>query len=147
VTSLYERIMARSLPLVGQLVADAAHDRIPHRHQPAGAGSYYSSTSEEDFRLDWNQSTERIRRYVTATPGRCFAEIRGRRVHFLNAESEQAAEAAPPGTLLWIRRTRAAVATNPGIISSSRVQVACQAEETFADLCRRLGLVPEDTLV
>jgi methionyl-tRNA formyltransferase len=147
VTSLYERIMARSLPLVGQLVADASLGCIPRQPQPTGAGSYYSSTSEEDFRLDWNQPAERIRRFVTATPGRCFAEIHGRCVHFLNAESEQPAEAAPPGTLLWIRRTRAAVATNPGAISSSRVQVACQAEETFANLCRRLGLIPGDTLI
>ena len=146
VASLYERIMARSVQMVGKLVVDAARGRIPRRPQPAGLGSYYSSTCKADFRLDWNWPAEKIRRFIMVTPGKCSIKIGEQRAYFLNAESERPAEAAPPGTLLRVGRTRAAVAANPGAVSSSRVQVEGQGSESFAAFCRRLGFVPGDKL-
>ena len=147
VASLYERIMARSLPLVAQLVVDADSGSIPRRSQPERSGSYYSGTTDEDFRLDWHWPAEKIHCFVATTPGKCYTELRGQRVHFLNAKCEQVAQEASAGTLLSIRRSYAAVAANPGVISSSCVQVEGQEAETFATLCRRLGLVPGDTLL
>lgn len=146
VASLYERIIASSVQLVEQLVADATCGCIPRFPQPAEGGSYYSSTCETDFLLDWQWPAERIRRFITITPGKCFIVTGEQRVYFLNAESERLAEAAPPGTLLRIGRIRAVVAANLGAVSSSRVQVEdCQAE-SFAAYCRRQGLVPGDRL-
>ena len=146
VTSLYDRIMARSVPLVDQLVSDAAHGCIPRRPQPESAGSYYSSTCEADFRLDWQWPAEIIRQFITITPGRCFIQTGGQQVYFLNADSEPLAAAAAPGTLLHIGRKRVVVAANPGAVSCSRVQVEARQVESFSAFCRRLGLVPGDTL-
>jgi methionyl-tRNA formyltransferase len=146
VASLYERIMARSVPLVDQLVVDAAHGCIPRRPQPVSAGSYYSSTCEADFRLDWKWPAEKIQHYITVTPGKCFIQAGGQRMYFLNAESEPLAAAAAPGTLLHIGRKRVLVATNPGAVSCSRVQVEGSQVESFSAFCRRLGLVPGDAL-
>jgi len=146
VASLYERIMARSVPLVEQLLTDVERGCIPRRPQPTGEGSYFSSTTEADFHVDWNWPAEKIKRYITITPGRCFIEIRGMRVHFVNAESEPISIEAAPGTLLKIGRTRASVAAKPGAVSSSRVQIAGSQEESFAGFCRRLELRPGDIL-
>jgi len=137
VPDLYERIMAKSLPLVDRLIRDAADGRIPRQPQPEGTGSYYSGTSEQDFQLDWNWPAEKIRRYITTTPGKCFIELQGQRVTFLNAEREPAVEDTAPGVLLRIGRSRAAVAVNPGVISSSLVQVDEDEPESFASYCRR----------
>jgi methionyl-tRNA formyltransferase len=146
VASLYERIMARSMLLVEQLLTDVGRGCIPRLRQPAGEGSYFSSTTDVDFHLDWNWPAEKIRRHITITPGRCFVEIRGMRVHFVNAESEPISIEAAAGTLLQIGRARASVAANPGAVSSSRVQIAGSQEESFAGFCRRLELRPGDIL-
>ena len=146
VTSLYERIMARSVPLVDQLASDAAHGCIPRRPQPESSGSYYSSTCEADFRLDWNWPAEKIRQFITISPGRCFIQIGGQRMYFLNAESVPLAAAAAPGTLLHIGRKRVVVAANRGAVSCSRVQVEGSQIESFSAFCRRLGLVSGDIL-
>jgi methionyl-tRNA formyltransferase len=146
VASLYERITIHSVPLVGQLVTDAARDSIPRRSQAERTGSYYSGTTDEDFRLVWHWPAEQICRYITVTPGRCYIEIGGERVYFLDAVCEQAMKTAEAGTLLRVGCTRAAVAASPGAISSSRIKVEGQEEETFANFCRRVGLVPGDLL-
>jgi methionyl-tRNA formyltransferase len=137
VTDLYERIMASSLPLVDRLIRDAADGSIPRQPQAEGAGAYYSGTSEQDFQFSWDWSAEKIRRYITATPGKCFIEIQGQRVTFLNAERERAAGGAAPGVLIRVGRSRAAVTANPGVISSSRVQVEQGEPESFANYCCR----------
>lgn len=146
VATLYDRIMDRSVGLVGQLVTDAQHGSIPRRPQPEGAGSYYSSTTEEDFHLDWSWPAEKMRRFITITPGKCFVEMGDGRVCFLNADTEPHFKAAPPGTLLQIGRTRATVATGQGAISSSLVQADEKEAESFAAFCRRRGFVPGHTL-
>jgi len=146
VASLYERIMARSLPLVERLVVDAAQGSIHRRPQPEGSGSYYSGTTDEDFRLDWNWPAEKIRHYITVTPGRCFVELKEGRLYFIDARSEVFTEAVMPGNLLRIGRSRAVVAANPGAISIGQVQIGeCQAE-SMAAFCRSRGMAPGDVL-
>lgn len=142
VANLYERIMARSLPLVEQLVVDAAGGSLPRRAQPSSSGSYYSGTTDEDFRLDWDWPADKIRRFITVTPGKCYTNILGKRVYFHNAETEKTAQADPPGTLLRVGRSRAVIAANRGAISSSHAQVEGEAAESLADLCGRMGLAP-----
>jgi methionyl-tRNA formyltransferase len=146
VASLYDRIMDQSVKLVGRLVGDATHETVPRCPQPEGEGSYYSSTSEADFRINWSWPAEKIRRYITATPGQCFAEIGERRVYFHNAEVESATKTMPPGTLLRVGRTRAAVAAGQGVVTSTRIQVKNGELESFAAFCRRRGLIPGDVL-
>jgi methionyl-tRNA formyltransferase len=146
VASLYRRIVDRSRELVGRLIADAERGAIPRRSQPADGGSYFSSTTDDDFHLSWHWPAEKIRRHVTITPGRCYAITGQQRVYFHNAETEPLDDPLPPGTLLRIGRTRAAVTAGTGALSSSQVQVAGGDIESFAGFCRRMGLRLGDRL-
>jgi methionyl-tRNA formyltransferase len=157
VSLLYSRIMEQSVGLVERLMVDAERGSIPRRPQPEGAGSYFSSTTDDDFRLRWGWPAEKIRRFITITPGKCYVMVNQQPVFFHNAETEgldappaaQAPAAGPtaPGTLLWVGRRRAVVAAGQGAMSSSGVQVRDHDPESFAGFCRRTGLRPGDRLV
>lgn len=140
VAALYDRIMDRSVPLVARLIEDAARGTIPRRAQPAEGGSYYSSTHEADFRLDWSLPAATLRRYVTATPGQCFTEIRGERVYLLNAETRRTYAEFAPGTLIACGRDEVHIAAGAGVLIGSRVRSSA-GEESFAALCRRLNVL------
>ena len=58
VATLYDRIMDRSVNLVGLLVKDAEEGTLGPRPQPEVGASYYSSVDEDDFRLDWTRDAE-----------------------------------------------------------------------------------------
>lgn len=146
VASLYSRIMDRSMSLVGRLVADADAGTIPRRLQPEGTGSYFSSTTDEDFRLGWDWPAEKIRRYIVTTPGKCYVDLNEQRVFFRNAETEPLGEPSTPGTLVRIGRRRAVLAAGQGAISSSLVQEVGRDAESFAGYCCRMGLMPGDRL-
>jgi methionyl-tRNA formyltransferase len=146
VATLYESIMNQSVSLVGKLIADAEHGTIPRRPQPKNTGSYYSSTTEQDFQIDWAWPAEKIKHFITITPGKCFVVVNGQKVFFFNAHKKEGFAASPPGTLLSIGRTRAAVSAGSGIISSSLIKTDIGQSETFAAFCRRLGFVPGDVL-
>lgn len=146
VATLYERIIQNSLHLVGRLIADAERGRIPHQPQPQDSGSYYSSTSEEDFHLDWKWPAEKMARFITITPGKCFQLIRGKKVYFSNAKQEPGQTPSTPGTLLKVRNEYASVATGLGIFSSSAVRTDAGEPVSFALFCRQEGLAPGDNL-
>lgn len=162
VSTLYSRIMERSVGLVERLMVDADRGEIPRHPQPTGSGSYFSSTTDDDFRLHWGWPADKIRRFITITPGRCYVTVNQAPLFFHNAETQRleappaaedpgaqapAAKAPPPGTLIRVGRTRAVVAAGQGAISSSRVKVQGRDIESFAGLFRRMGLKPGDRLV
>jgi methionyl-tRNA formyltransferase len=139
VASLYDRIMDRSVGLVGRLIDDAEAGRLHRRPQGAEGASYFSSVSEEDFRLDWRRAAQQLRRWIRTTPGRCFCDVAGERVHFEEAEVAEAASAAPPGTLVRVGRTRCTIAAGSGALSVGRIR-AQDGELQAATWCRKLGL-------
>jgi len=147
VASLYSRIMDQSVELIGQLVADAERGSIRRIPQQLGTGSYHSSITAEDYHLRWDWSAEKIRRYITITPGKCFLDICEHPVYFHNAEIERTPSPAPPGTLLRLGRKQAVVAASQGALSSSIVQVSGREVETFAGFCRRMDLNPGDKVL
>jgi methionyl-tRNA formyltransferase len=146
VATLYKRIMDRSVNLVGRLIVGAGQDNLPRRSQPKYGGSYYSSTTIDDFHFDWQWQAEKINRFITITPGKCFTISRGERIYFFNAQFEAGAETSTPGTLLTIKRKRAAVSTGSGILSSSTVRTEAGGKESFAGYCRRKGYQPGEML-
>lgn len=146
VATMYKRIIDQSVDLVGKLIADAEHDSIPRQPQPKNTGSYFSATSDEDFHIDWTWSADKIKRFITTTPGKCFAIIGGQKVYFFNAQKEARITTSSPGTLLNIRTKHAAVATGSGTLSSSLINIKCGETESFAGFCRREGLQSGDTL-
>lgn len=139
VASLYGRIMDRSVELVGRLVDDARKDKIPMQPQPPGEGSYFSSTTEEDFRLDWTWGVEKIRRYIQMTPDKCFTTIDGKRVTLSRAEVAHDRRAGPPGTLLALERFRGLVAGSDGSIWIGRSSIEGGIDQSMAASCRQLG--------
>lgn len=146
VSSLYERIMDRSVGLVGRLVADAEAGRIPRHPQAPGEGSYFSSTREEDFKLDWTWEAEKIRRYIQTTPGRCFTTIRGRRLALSQAETARKDRGGPAGTLLVVGRRRALIAAGDGAVWIGRGRIEGGDERSMASLCRELALKVGESL-
>ncbi len=146
VATLYQRILDQSVDLAGQLINDAEHNSIPRQPQPKNAGSYFSSTTEEDFQIDWTWPAGKIERFITITPGECFAKIAGQKVYFFNAQTEAGVSTSSPGTLLHVRKKRAAVATGSGILSSSSIKVENEGTGSFAGFCRRQGFHPGETL-
>lgn len=147
VATLYKRIMDKSIDLVGRLIADAERDSIPRQPQPVHAGSYFSSTTDDDFQIDWYWPADKIKRFITITPGKCFAIINKQKVYFFNAHVESGKVTAPPGTILNIRNTRASVFSGSGTFSSSLIRIEGGEPESFADFCRRVGLHAGDRLI
>ncbi len=146
VAALYRRIMDKSRNLVGKLIADADQGCIPRQPQPKNTGSYYSSTTEQDFQIDWSWSADKIKRFISITPGKCFAVVGGQKVYFFNAHKEAGFTTSSPGTIQSIRRTRAAVSVGSGFISSSLIKIGNGQPESFAAFCRAHGFVPGDVL-
>lgn len=140
VAALYERIMARSVALVAKLLQDAEQGTVPRRPQTAGQGSYFSFVTEEDFRLHWSWPAGRVRRHITMTPGKCYAETPGGRVYFVDANLAARQPAAAPGVVVALGRRRAAIATGQGAVSLGGVRLDDGAETSMAELCRRWGI-------
>jgi len=140
VATLYDRIMDRSVGLVPRLVDDAANRRLRPRPQGKCGASYYSSVSEEDFRLDWTVDAERLRRWICATPGRCFCYIARQQVFCLDAALERYAGTEAPGTVIRIGRTNCVVAAGRNALSLRRVQLPSADAKPAAHLCRERGI-------
>jgi methionyl-tRNA formyltransferase len=138
VGSLYDRIMRRSVGLVGRLIADAGMGRLHRRPQPAGKGSYFSSVSDEDFRLDLGRPAEQLRRWICTTPGRCFFESAGGRVFVLDAEVARGT-GARPGELIRLGRSRCTVAVGSAGLNLGKVQTEAGVQNA-SDWCRNHGL-------
>jgi methionyl-tRNA formyltransferase len=146
VTSLYDRIMERSVSLVGRLVNDAGQGALRRSPQRGSNASYFSSIKEQDFRLDWSCPSEQLRRWITITPGQCFFDIGGERVYCLDAEAAPAAGAQHPGELLSLGRRKGIVSTKDGGLSLRDVRLRGGQHLTFAELCKMLDLSPGSSI-
>jgi methionyl-tRNA formyltransferase len=124
VSSLYERIMTASVPLVAKLVEAVQRGAVPRSPQPSEGASYFGATSDADFHVPWSMEAARIVRWVTATPGRCFADIEGRRFFLLDAEICAGANGAPAGTILALDRGQCRIAAADGAVGIRRVRSA-----------------------
>jgi methionyl-tRNA formyltransferase len=104
VATLYDRVTAESVPLVGRLVKAAEAGCLPRTPQREEEASYYGATKEDDFRLDWSHDASELARWVTASPGQCFAVIGGKKLFLLDAAVLGPAPGDAPGR---IRRAEA----------------------------------------
>jgi methionyl-tRNA formyltransferase len=147
VASLYDRIMNRSVGLVGKLITDAEEGAIPRKPQPSGQGSYFSSTTAADFHINWAWDKEKIRRRIVMTPGKCFALIAGRRVYLSQAEKVRGPLEGPPGAMLNLGRSRCAIAVGDGAVSIGRGRSEGGQEQAMASLCRRLEIKVGDLII
>lgn len=145
VASLYGRIMDRSAGLVGRLAADVEASTVPRLAQPFAEGSYFSSINDEDFQIDWRWNAERIRRFITITPGKCYSMAGGQRLAFFRAETARDGRTGIPGALLAIGRTRCLIAVGDGAAGDGAVWIGRARreggeEQSMAAACSQLGL-------
>jgi methionyl-tRNA formyltransferase len=143
VTSLYERIMDRSVALVGRLVACVARGAVPRRPQAEAGASYFSAVSEADFRLDWSSPAETLRRWITISPGQCWSPAAGARVFFTGAETVRRRGTLPaPGTIAAAERGACLVACADGFLRLRQARAAGGAQKPAAQTLADLGLDP-----
>jgi methionyl-tRNA formyltransferase len=140
VASLYDRIMDVSLPLVRRLIADAESGTLVRTPQSSVGASYYSSTQEKDFRLDWTCAAEPLRRWIHISPGQCFSDLAGHRIFFSGAECVTNAEQYGPGVLAKIGRTRVTIAAGKDALRVRRARLDQEPEQAAAQLFRALRL-------
>ena len=145
VVTLYDRIMEQSENLVGLLVKDAAEGSFQPRAQPEAGASYYGGVEEHDFRLDWTGDAGVLRRWIHITPGRCFCDITGSRVFFMDAQIVGRPGGEAPGTLIRLEESFCEVATGTDALQVSRVRLNRESLP-FRQVCQEFGLEVGDSI-
>ena len=146
VATLYDRIMVRSVELVGRLVKDAEEGTLVPRPQPEGDASYYSSVDEDDFRLDWTRDAEELCRWIHTTPGKCFCDMKGSRVLFMDAQVVGRPGGEVPGTLIRLDETFCDVATGKEALRVRSVRLSGCNTALLRRLCQELDLEVGDSI-
>ncbi len=146
VSSLYDRIMERSLNLVSRLLSDIENGTLTRTPQPQKGASYYSSTTEQDFHLDWSLPAETLRRWIIITPGQCFALIRGERLFFLHARATLQKPLSLSGEIIRINPHTVEVATGDGLLHLNQLRLSDGHQMSLAAFCRQVGLASGDLL-
>jgi methionyl-tRNA formyltransferase len=147
VESLYDRILKRSTNLMRRLIDDAGRGRLRPRTQEEAGASYYSTVHEDDFRLEWRQAAEELRRRIQVSPGRCFCETRCGRIYLEDAVVAPCRSEPAPGALLLVNRYGCTVRAGDGAVRVRLMRLDQQGAQPAAQLCRELGLRAGDTMV
>jgi UDP-4-amino-4-deoxy-L-arabinose formyltransferase/UDP-glucuronic acid dehydrogenase (UDP-4-keto-hexauronic acid decarboxylating) len=146
VADLYERIMRESVPLVPRLVACVSEGNVPRTPQRTQGGSYFGATVPADFRMDWRRDARVLARWITATPGKCFAAIGGHRLYILDGCASAGAGNARPGTLARMDREACLITAGDGAVCINRVRTADGKEMSAREALREIGIVQGSTL-
>lgn len=147
VSSLYKRIMDRSVALINQLIEDCEVGLLELHPQTQYGVSYYSSFNEDDFCINWNQDVEEIHRWISTTPGKCFTNIKHLRVYFLDARVDHKMYGLQPGQVAYIGRARGSVSVNNGSISFRQVKLENAKEMQFAEFLHLHEIGETDYLI
>ena len=131
---------------MSRLVAEAAAGRFRPQPQPDAGASYYLSTSDDDFRLDWTRDAEQLRRWICTSPGECFFVVMGQRIHVLDAEITDYGSRKPAGTVLKIGRKHGLLSAGKHALCIKQVRIAGEPDIDMARLCRRFDLLEGDRL-
>jgi methionyl-tRNA formyltransferase len=147
VSSLYKRIMDRSVSLINQLVEDCEDGVLELYPQTRDGASYYSSYNENDFCINWSQDVEEIRRWISTTPGKCFANIKHLKVYFLDASVDHKLFGLQPGQVAYIGRGIGSVSVNNGSISFRQVKLENGKEMKFTEFLHLYEIRETDYLI
>ena len=146
VATLYDRIMDQSVDLVGLLVKDAEEGTLHPRPQPEVGASYYSSVDDDDFRLDWAWDAEDLRRWIQITTGKCFCDVKGSRVFFMDAQVVGRPGGESPGALMQLGESFCDVATGKDALRVRCVRLNSEEIISFRQLCQKLSLEVGDSM-
>jgi len=112
VSTLYSRIMKNSPGLIKKLVDDLSNKKLKRKPQEDSKSSYYSSTTENDFKINWNRSAAQITRWINITPGKCFTIINNKKVFLEKSKAVKKRTGKKPGTIIIDDDSQAIVAAN-----------------------------------
>lgn len=140
VSTLYERIMGESVPLVPKLIAAVAGGTVPRTPQSVEGASCFGATSEKDFRISWSMEAAAIARWITATPGQCFVETGGQRLFLLDARATESSPEAREGTILRLRPECCRITASHGAIEIRRIRSANGRDMSAHDALEGLRL-------
>ncbi len=121
VETLYDRIISRSLPLVGRVVRAAQNGLLPRRFQDNQRASYFSKVRDRHYRIDWRQPAGTIESRVYSAPGKFYIEWSGRRIYPLDAAARNKSYSQEPGTVVRTDRFGAIVAAGSGSVRLNKV--------------------------
>lgn len=121
VATLYDRIISRSLPLVGRVVLAGQRGVLPRQPQDDQRASYFSKVRDRHYLIDWRQPARIIEARVYSTPGKFYFERSGRRIYLLDAVARNKSYSLEPGTVARTDRLGAIVAAGSGSVRLSRV--------------------------
>jgi UDP-4-amino-4-deoxy-L-arabinose formyltransferase/UDP-glucuronic acid dehydrogenase (UDP-4-keto-hexauronic acid decarboxylating) len=119
------------LPLLHDLLHDAAMDHVPRRPQPDGIRRYYGREVPHEGRLLWNEPAARVVNFVRACDyvpfaspwGHPRAYLAGREISVLKAARTGEPADAPAGTIGRQLGSEVLVAANDEWVKLRRVQV------------------------
>jgi len=105
--TLTGKCIRAGLPLLHDLLADAAKQSIPRRPQPSGVRRYYGREMPHEGRLFWSESADRVVSFIRACDYLPFpspwrpprAYLAGREVAILKASLTNEPSDATPGTV------------------------------------------------
>jgi methionyl-tRNA formyltransferase len=146
VASLYERIIATSLPLVARLVEEAEAGVLKTVPQVKTGGSYYSRVWETDFALNWGMPAEQLRRWIRVSPGECYFERLGQRIFCLDAETRTIQAGRRAGEIAGIGRRAGIIAAEQGGVRLRHLCMQDGETLTFRQWCDRLDLKVGDQI-
>jgi methionyl-tRNA formyltransferase len=146
VSSAYDRIILKSIPLVTRLVLDASQGTLPCRKQTQENASYFSSIQEEHLRLDWSLPAETLRRWITISPGDCWAVIQGTLCRFPEAETARTQSPKKPGEVVRIGRKYVTIAAGCDLLQVRTVKVEGRGILPLASLLKEKGIRAGDCL-
>ena len=146
VSTLYDRIIEKSVSLVPRLITDAAQGTLRPIPQPEAGASYFSSVGDENFHLDWTRSAESLQCWIQISPGECWRMVGGKRVYFMDAEVIRYQDAATPGQLIQLGRYTSTLATGEDALVVHWVQPEGEGKRPLSQLCAELGLKVGDVL-
>jgi methionyl-tRNA formyltransferase len=146
VSTLYERIIEKSVSLVPRLITDTAQGTLRPIPQDEASASYYSSLSDENFHLDWTRSAESLQRWIQISPGECWRKVRGKRIYFMDAEVIRYPGEAIPGQLIQLGRYNSILATGEDALLVRWVQPEGEGKCPLSRLCAEFGMKEGDVL-
>jgi len=146
VSTLYDRIIEKSVSLVPRLITAAEQGTLRPIPQSEDRASYFSSVTAEDFHLDWARPAENLQRWIQISPGECWRVVGGKRVFFMDAQVIRYTGETTPGQLIQLGRFSATLATGEGALIVRWVQPEGEDKCPLPRLCIKLGLKEGDVL-
>jgi methionyl-tRNA formyltransferase len=146
VSTLYDRIIEKSVPLVPRLITDIGQGRLRRIPQPESGASYFSSIGAEEFHLDWERPAESLFRWIQTSPGECWRVVAGRRLYFMDARVIHYKGVMHPGQLIQLGRSTAIVATGKDALAVHWILPEGKEKRSLVRFCAELGLKAGDML-